>query len=401
MINIINAIMGSGKTTTIFNKIQRKEIPLPVIYITPYLYEAGNGNATGRIQEELKDFNFIAPDNLPNKTKHTELLTLQGENIACTHKLLGNFTAAIINNLKKNNYTIVIDEAISAFNEIQLKQWDLKLLVEGRHLSIHNTKELIWNHDSEYDGKLNYIKNPCKLGTAFLSSVGNNAIIWEYPIALFSSGLDIWIMTYPFDGTLMKSYLDIHKIPYQLINNKDLGLRDEKEIIEEIIPLLEIYDGKANSIGENKYGLSSSNLKKSNSHIQLFRSMYNVFHNIWKCESSKIIWTSFKSAQEKGAPNGLAKRFVPCNLRATNDYKDCTHIMYGVNIFMNPEITKHIKFRGGTFDQDQYALGEMLQLLWRGSIRNGQPMKVFIPSFRMRNLLIGWLNKYNPQDQAA
>ena len=34
----------------------------------------------------------------------------------------------------------------------------------------------------------------------------------------------------------------------------------------------------------------------------------------------------------------------------------------------------------------------MIQFLFRGCIRDDKPMELYIPSSRMRNLLIGWLN---------
>lgn len=43
-------------------------------------------------------------------------------------------------------------------------------------------------------------------------------------------------------------------------------------------------------------------------------------------------------------------------------------------------------------DEDGYALSEMLQFIWRSAIRNGEPIEIYIPSKRMRELLIKYLN---------
>jgi hypothetical protein len=40
-----------------------------------------------------------------------------------------------------------------------------------------------------------------------------------------------------------------------------------------------------------------------------------------------------------------------------------------------------------------FSLSEMIQFIWRGCIRKGEPMKVLILSERMRGLLIKWLNE--------
>lgn len=34
----------------------------------------------------------------------------------------------------------------------------------------------------------------------------------------------------------------------------------------------------------------------------------------------------------------------------------------------------------------------MVQFIWRSRIRNNEPIHVYIPSARMRNLFIRWLN---------
>ena len=43
-------------------------------------------------------------------------------------------------------------------------------------------------------------------------------------------------------------------------------------------------------------------------------------------------------------------------------------------------------------NEDLWSLGELIQLIWRGCIRKDKPMNVYIPSKRMRSLLINWLN---------
>ncbi|MEA1973836.1 MAG: hypothetical protein U9N34_11170, partial [Candidatus Cloacimonadota bacterium] len=44
-------------------------------------------------------------------------------------------------------------------------------------------------------------------------------------------------------------------------------------------------------------------------------------------------------------------------------------------------------------DQDDYALSEMLQWIFRSGVRNGEVITIYIPSRRMRNLLEEWLER--------
>ena len=43
-------------------------------------------------------------------------------------------------------------------------------------------------------------------------------------------------------------------------------------------------------------------------------------------------------------------------------------------------------------DLDAYALSEMIQFICRSRVRRGEPIYCYIPSKRMRELLIDWLN---------
>lgn len=57
---------------------------------------------------------------------------------------------------------------------------------------------------------------------------------------------------------------------------------------------------------------------------------------------------------------------------------------------MRPMIKRYV-----SMDDEQenlWALSEMLQWIWRSAIRNGQKITVYIPSKRMRKLLLQWLN---------
>ena len=44
-------------------------------------------------------------------------------------------------------------------------------------------------------------------------------------------------------------------------------------------------------------------------------------------------------------------------------------------------------------NEDLYSLSELIQWIYRSRIRNGEKINLYIPSKRMRELLIDWLNK--------
>ena len=85
------------------------------------------------------------------------------------------------------------------------------------------------------------------------------------------------------------------------------------------------------------------------------------------------------------------KQFVPCNARATNDFADRKVLLYMCNRYLNPEYRKYFHVRGYELDDDQFALSEMLQWIWRSAIRRGEQINIYIPSSRMRGLLYKWM----------
>ena len=108
------------------------------------------------------------------------------------------------------------------------------------------------------------------------------------------------------------------------------------------------------------------------------------------------MWSCFKDTEKGLKCNGYASGFVPFNVLSSNDYRDKDILAYCVNIFMPAAERKFyratgIKIEGGL--EDEYALSVMLQWIWRSAIRDGKPIKIYIPSRRMRELLIDWIDK--------
>lgn len=106
-------------------------------------------------------------------------------------------------------------------------------------------------------------------------------------------------------------------------------------------------------------------------------------------------------------------KFVPNTTRGTNLYSDCSHAIYLYDQHPNPQVANFLGFdkKSQAYKdfEDAYALTELVQWLFRCQIRRGgyglnthgtacfrgerQKATVFIPSGRMRKLLIQWLNE--------
>jgi hypothetical protein len=172
---------------------------------------------------------------------------------------------------------------------------------------------------------------------------------------------------------------------YQLVPHD--GLPEDKSGIN-----IDIYEGNLNAIGSSSFALSAGWYKNPRSLITVLKNnLYNYTRNITKSKSGDVLWTCYKNAKEDLKKGGGAKGFAPCNIRATNDYKERTTVAYCVNMFMRPVVKNYFVSLGVTVDEDGFALSEMIQFLWRSALREGKEIKLYIPSKRMRNLLKDWL----------
>ena len=161
------------------------------------------------------------------------------------------------------------------------------------------------------------------------------------------------------------------------------------------LDLISVLDNqKMNAIGDDTYALSKTwYMKNKDEYDRLKKNTYNFFKNIMKSKTCYNVWTTFKCYKAKIAGRGYTKGFIPLNARATNKYRDTYCAAYLVNIYLNPGVKNFFTQQGIDVDEDGYALSELLQWLWRTRIRSGESVTVYIPSKRMRNLLINWINE--------
>ena len=112
---------------------------------------------------------------------------------------------------------------------------------------------------------------------------------------------------------------------------------------------------------------------------------------MFKTKSNENAFTTFKDSKCKLSGGGYAKGFIPINARASNDYRHKESMAYLGNRYFNPQYISFFREKGIKLDEDLWAVSELIQWVWRGRIRDGKEMNLFIPSDRMRNLLRDWL----------
>jgi len=403
MINVIDALCGAGKSTQMFQIMREKALANPkakFLYITPFLSEIDE-----RVPLEMPELDFKRPENEGDgKLKNLHNLVAKGENIASTHVLFGRLTPEIVDMLILQDYTLVIDEALSCVGLLDktLVPTDTRDLLRSGMVLVdpENRGRLSWNDEvyPNHDGRYGFLRNLCNLGVVY--SYLDKFLMFEYPPKLLKSLSEVWILTYLFNGSDMRCWLDLNKIPFRIMDNEALGLRPEAELKRIIRTNLEVIQNRSiNSKKQTNTAFSKGwfdNVKSED--IKTYKAMMRSALVTSKAKAGDVFWTTFKDCQAKlqgaGYTKGVSEdmpAFLPMNIRATNKYRDYRLCMYAVNVFKNPIEVNYLNANGIAVDEDSFALGELIQFIFRGAIRQGKPMKVLILSKRMRNLLLEWL----------
>lgn len=399
---VVDEVMGRGKSWAAINYMNAHD-DQKFLYITPYLDEL-----TNRIIPNCPSKNFITPETTKygTKTRHIKSLLNKGKNIASTHALFRLFDEELIDICRNQNYTLIMDEVSNVVEQYKITPEDLHTLLE-KYVDVDQSTNLMeWRHSKDnYNGKFSNEKRLCNMGC--LGKYGNDVMIWLFPIQAFNGFSKIYILTYMFESQIQKYYYDFYNLKYQYLyvngdsinNYRFSNVKQIEDKNTDYKNLIHIYDNdKLNDIGNMKTDLSKSwymrNCQSNNSVIKKMKdNMFNWFHNIMKSPTSNNLWTCFKDYKKYISGKGYASGYIPSNSRATNSYRNRNVVAYPINKYMHTYVKNFFIQNGVSVDEDGYALSEMLQWIWRSAIRDGNPIWIYIPSSRMRKLLIDWIEK--------
>lgn len=409
-VQVIDAICGSGKTTWIFKHIKENSTK-KWIFVSPYLDEAGDGRTKGRIQEELPEMHFFSPAANPSKKASFLRLVNQGKNLAITHRLFMDFTPEVAQVIKEQGYELVIDETIdlvSFYDDVNGE--DVRVLIAAGMVLVGEKGKLEWNNDKwpKYAGRDVEIKNLCDLGCLYL--YGEDVLIQRIPPTCMQSCNSVTVLTYLFEGSLMHAWMKLNNIGYKYHYPEALRppeeikkvIRDKLNIIRIPKPILDLQIEQ----GENVYNIFSKGWYDRSNAITLTELKNSIESALrFNMQQGDTFWTVFKDHKDYLKGKGYTRRkkvswlqelrdpFVPKNMRASNEYRDCTNCIYCVNVYPHVSITNHLKSFGIELDENKYALSELIQFMFRGCIREGEEMSILVLSNRMRSLLENWLKE--------
>lgn len=402
-IHLVNEIMGGGKTSAMITEM-RSHSENKFIYLTPSLKE------TERVSDACPELDFRMPTSNkdsaePDPTKPNsksldyKSLLERKYNVCATHKLFFMQSGEVCQHY--NGYKLIIDEAPNlVVQSIDLGDEDTDIFYKSC-LSFENGEKAEWARSASYSGVFSDYKKTCDKG--FLNGISSDkkSYLYEvFPPEILRKFEDIYILTYLPEYQNFFYYLKYNdfSIDYLYVKkeNGEYSLTSEPQPrkyfdYSELIEFVEGPKGKYNLAGEGKYALSKNAYKDGNLRKKMRSNLRNFFTSS-KASANDFLWTVFKEYKESISYSRFNTSFLSCNSKSTNDYGDRHVVAYLINLFQKPAHSYYFKSHGIKTVSTGFALTEMLQFIWRSAIRNGEKIKLYIPSKRMRNLLIAWID---------
>lgn len=432
-VTIIDAPCGSGKTTWAIQQMAADE-KRPYLYCTPFLDEIT------RIREACGKYRFAEPKPFEGtKIEDFNRLISLGGCVAVTHSTFLNATRETVDILRESGYTLILDEVLDVivdFNEVpsvkgqqrqSMTKKDAGMLLEKNMIRVGDDRKVHWiDRDYDPESKFYEVQRLAKLGRLYLAR--ERLLVSMFPPEVFQDMPDISVLTYLFEGSLLKPYFDLFHIGYEKksLEKDDSGTYHtipysdwaDLEFRKKCSELVHVYKGKLNRNGRTltRYWYRSAD----GDSIKQLKNDTGEFFNRVVCEAKAsngdIMWTALKdyegrlsgkgytrvrmmTRQEKDLPEGERKRaenslrcFVPCNARATNDLGSRWALAYLCNLFPNLMIDGLLRDCGVAVDRDAYAISGLIQWICRSRLRNGGWVELYLPSKRMRDLFAQWLD---------
>lgn len=447
-ITVIDSVMGSGKSTYAINLVQSTPGQLYFI-VVPTRDEVER--YFGKIHECLRgSFREIYA---PHLDEDSDLKLLQdrlkaavseGKSIVTTHAMFQLLDAEALELINSKPYSLILDEVTEIIYELDGSEKpapkDYELLLAAGLIReepyVNGVKRVSTTENDTYFDPANKRRmahhkfmNTVRHGNMF--KVHDEFLVWSSEPTKFFKFEQVFILTYLWRGSIMEAWFDYYEIkPWmQTINEYGCPVNFKFQGGKRFVDLITIEESpKLNAVGLQRKGnrgrignpLSSTWFKKraSAEDIKELKSSLVQFFRSTGLHPRECLWTTYMEQAERIAPPrytfttqypksfdktlwrtlDVAKKaelitFLTHTTRATNIYKHKKAVAYILDKNSYPGLLAYFKNVNCEFDADRYALSEMLQFIWRSAIRDGQPIHLYVPSERMRKLLMDWLRE--------
>ena len=391
---IVDSCYGTGKTSWAIQKMNECKQD-SFIYLTPYTDELN------RVIDECDERFFHKPSITVRKGHCRDAvkdLIMQKKNIASTYLLFQEIDKETMDLIKKYGYVLILDEVKNTTKPIPTTEDDKEDL--ARYTEVDENNKIHWTCET-YAGVFNRYFYAMSKGEVYTHKGAFFA--WTIPSFIFDKFKEVYIMTYMFDSQIQRYYYDLNNIKYTYKSVSMINGRYElveycdtdKSIYKELLNICQ--SERLNYVGRiegKSKRLSASWFKtniKGDGMEMLRRDMTTYFLKECKTKSDENGWTVFKEYEERCKGKRYAKGFMPLDAKNINKYRNKVSLAYCINPCMGTFIKSFFADRGIEISEDKWALSELIQSIFRGRIRDKKEMNLYIPSERMRNLLIEWL----------
>lgn len=394
---------GSGKTTKMIRDLCSDKLYLIVVPLK---------TEVRRVLEATSHLGFLEPLEVmtPERTKQSALLKLidQRKSVVTTHRLYNDIGhLAALGCLQE--YDVIIDEVPEVIKPvISLSKRSVDdFYISTGYLSIsddglcHSTAKWERRQDEVSDTLNETIKRYAVGQSLYLTAQGT--FLTAVPEMLFYRCVSITILTYKPEGSYLLEYLKKLGVRYN-IRRDQIAEEKFREKARELISFSDTSALEKVSFTyskQTKYSEQSRQNKIVRSGLKNWRArhlkdvpleniMVTCAQDNWR--ESKAFKSGKLKLQGFAKTTGLGKvHWVANQTRGTNDYSHCSHLVYLYDKHPMPPITQWLGCSTKGFS-DAYGLTELIQWIWRSRIRNGEPITLYLPSPRMKRLLLDWLN---------
>jgi hypothetical protein len=411
-VTIVDSLPGSGKTEWAIGYMKLNP-SFRWMFITPYLDELK------RVQRSAPELKFADPQ-VVNGTKLNSLkdLITSGRNICSTHALFTHLDRETLDLIEAGGYRLIMDECVTVIEDRKHSGTEIAAMFDTGILKVEPGDNPVKQVLPGSESRLTKYRDDYQFAQqGRLVLIDGICLAWSFPPDTFHAFREVFNLGYAFEGQQVNAFFQIHKDKFDPIKKSVVKDGDGYKLVpfEEnhnvmgllrLAPRFDIYEGERNQSdtgpGLRGWGMYSSTWSKNPDNLKAAAG--NLWS--WICEENvrtrDFIWTAYKLAKKvsdspailrysKGLRRDFHKSFLSINARATNSYRDRHVAAYLGNIHLNPYVKKYFIAMGVELDEAVYALSELLQWLFRSAIRQGEGVRVFIPSYRMRSLLKKWL----------
>lgn len=426
-VEILDAIMGSGKSTAICKWMEENNKEYKFFYISPLLDEVKDG---GRIQQACPTTRFNAPEThkdddirveqdkkgIKHKRKSEHLLELLklGANITCTHNLYLAMTDDHFKEMEKHNYILIIDEELGMIDDYKnYTAPDVQSLVKLGCLEVQESDGmLVWKKDdvdefNDYSHQYYQFKRHVDNNMIYVSKRDANIFVSQLPTKLITIAKRCIILTYMFEGNVLSSFIKLKGLEYKPFTDVSVRCVD-KEVLKDLIKLHIPKGkkwGKEIKMSVTAYNnMSSPDLKYIGNYIgsiakEAGATDYDVLFTFPKSRSNfgnnnkvkikprGMIDTELKKVNK---PEHIC--WLASSTRATNKYKHKSCVIHAYDRYPNQSVASYLQDFNYPIDANVFAVSEMLQWVWRSCIRDGKEVTLAILPKRMRLLFLNWLH---------